>query len=188
LADQSEPDPIAVLFDRHYGAMYRYLRRRVGLPLAEDLASQVFAEALRSRARYDPAQPGAGAPWLYGIAHNLLRQHLRTEQRQLRAYARTGVDPLVADDTDAVVARVDAAAVGPKLAAALADLRSGDRDVLLLFAWADLGYGEIASALGLPLGTVSSRLSRARRHLREAFETRLPSSDGGRMEALDERT
>jgi DNA-directed RNA polymerase specialized sigma24 family protein len=66
---------------------------------AEDLAAQTFSEALRSRARY-PGRAAAG-PWLYGIAHNLLRGHRRAEERQLRAYARTGVDPAAELDVEA---------------------------------------------------------------------------------------
>ena len=71
------------------------------------------------------------------------------------------------DDAGDVDRRLDALAAGPVLAAALADLRSDEREVLLLFAWADLGYEEIAAALGIPTGTVRSRLSRARRRVRE---------------------
>jgi RNA polymerase sigma factor (sigma-70 family) len=150
------------LFDLHYPALHRYLHRRVGPVLAEDLAAQTFTEALHS---HDPARADP-VPWLYGIAHNLLRRHHRQERRQLRAFARSSADLVVADDTDAIAARLDAANQGPNLAAALAALNARDRDVLLLFAWAGLDYGGIASALGIPTGTVRSRLHRARRQVR----------------------
>jgi RNA polymerase sigma-70 factor (ECF subfamily) len=153
------------IFDRHFAEIDRYLSRRVGWVLADEIASEVFVVAFRSRGRYDPAAANA-RPWLFGIAANLARRHWRTERRRLRAYARTGLDPLC-DDTDDSDRRLDALAAGPVLAAALASLRADEREVLLLFAWADLGYEEIATALGVPVGTVRSRLSRARRRVRE---------------------
>ncbi len=95
---------------------------------------------------------------------------MRAERRQLAAYARHGVDPLA--DADAAVAfamadsRADSAAVSAKLAQILAAMADRDRDVLLLFAWADMSYAEIGQALEIPVGTVRSRLHRARRQLR----------------------
>ena len=153
------------IFDRHFAEIDRYLSRRVGWVLADEIASEVFVIAFRSRGRYDPAAADA-RPWLFGIAANLARRHWRTERRRLRAYARTGIDPLC-DDADESDRRLDALAAGPVLAAALAALRPDEREVLLLFAWADLGYEEIAAALGVPVGTVRSRLSRARGRVRE---------------------
>jgi RNA polymerase sigma factor (sigma-70 family) len=67
--------------------------------------------------------------------------------------------------------------VGPALAAALAALEAGDRDVLLLVALADLGNREVAQALGIPYGTVGSRLNRARKRLREALGGANPAAD-----------
>jgi RNA polymerase sigma-70 factor (ECF subfamily) len=184
LAGRTEPEEFAALFDQYYPRLHRYLHRRVGPALAEDLAAQTFAEALRSRGRY-PGRADA-APWLYGIAHNLLRGHRRAEQRQLRAYARTGIDPATELDTDAVADRADAASLGPRLAATLARLRAKDREVLLLFAWEGLGYQEIADALGIPVGTVRSRLSRSRKRVRDqlAGAVHTPTTDfiGGSRE------
>jgi RNA polymerase sigma-70 factor (ECF subfamily) len=164
-ASASDPRSFAAIFDRHFADIDRYLARRVGASLADDLAADTFVVAFRSRARYDPAAPDA-RPWLFGIAANLLRRHWRTERRRLRAYARTGIDPLweEADDADR---RIDALAAGRALAGALASLSAAEREVLLLFAWADLSYDEIASALGIPVGTVRSRLSRGRARVRE---------------------
>lgn len=140
----------------------------MGLELADDLASETFVVAFRRRATYDRSRPDA-RPWLFGIATHLLRHHYRTERRKLAAYAKTGVDPVVASDPgfDAAEDRAQAKALGPALARALAPLRPGDRDALLLLAWADLSYQEIAEALGIPIGTVRSRLARARRQVRE---------------------
>ena len=159
-----EPAAFEAVFDRHYDAIHGYLRRRLDAPIAEELAAETFAHALRGVSRYDDQRPDA-LPWLYGIAANLARRHRRTEVRRLKAYARTGRDPLHDEHADAP-ARLDAAAAGPRLAAALAALKHDDRETLLLFAWAELSYEEIARALRVPVGTVRSRLHRARRALR----------------------
>jgi RNA polymerase sigma-70 factor (ECF subfamily) len=153
------------IFDRHFAEIHRYLGRRVGAGLADEIAAETFAVAFRLRDRYDRHALDS-RPWLFGIAANLIRRHWRTERRRLRAYARTGVDPIW-DESSEVERRVDALAAGPQLAAALASLSGGEREVLLLFAWADLSYEEISAALGIPAGTVRSRLSRARAHVRE---------------------
>lgn len=162
----ADPARFAALFDRHFGPIHRYLRRRVGGELADDLAAETFVEAFRVRHRFDGKERSA-RPWLYGIAANLLRHHRREERRRLMAYARTGVDPVSADEFEAADSRADAKALGPKLALALASLRGGDRDVLLLFVWEYLTYEQIALALDVPVGTVRSRLHRARRRVRE---------------------
>jgi RNA polymerase sigma factor (sigma-70 family) len=164
----SGPDPgqFALIFDRHFAAIHRYLHRRVGRELAEDLAAETFAVALRRRAGYDPHRADA-RPWLFGIAANLLRHHRRTERRQLVAYARTGADRVSEGGFEAADERVDADAAGPALAGALGALKPWDREVLLLHAWADLTYQEIADALSIPVGTVRSRLARARGRVRE---------------------
>jgi RNA polymerase sigma factor (sigma-70 family) len=165
-ASESEPHVFATIFDRHYDAVHRYLARRVGVDVTDDLAAEAFTEAFDVRARFDIARPDA-RPWLFGIATNLLRHHHRSEARRLRAYARVDRPPDT-DEADGVIdARLDAHRAGPMIATALAQLTPDERDVLLLFAWADLRYEEIAVALQIPIGTVRSRLSRARGRLRE---------------------
>jgi RNA polymerase sigma-70 factor (ECF subfamily) len=109
-------------------------------------------------------------PWLYGIAANLVRHRWRKERRMLRAYAHTGVDPVL-DGEDTAIERVDAEVRKRDLADALAALRPDEREILLLHAWADLTDSEIAAALGLPVGTVKSRLSRTRDRLRNQLST-----------------
>ncbi len=163
-ASWSQPHRFGVIFDRHFDVIYRYLASRVGAELADDLASEVFSVAFRRRSSYDDARDDA-RPWLYGIATNLLRRHRRVEQRQLRAYARSDL-PTEDFDSTAVIARVDAGAQKAAIAIALAALKSGDRDVLILFSGADQSYQDIAEALGIPVGTVRSRLNRARRIVR----------------------
>jgi RNA polymerase sigma factor (sigma-70 family) len=140
----------------------------VGSGLADELASETFLRAFERRTRYDVSQPDA-RPWLYGIATNLLRRHARSEARRREAYARVvqreGVDEVM----ESVADRLDAAARGPALQSALSRLRTGDRDTLLLFALTDLDYEGIAIATGVPVGTVRSRLHRARRHVTAAL-------------------
>lgn len=164
-ASLADPAAFVALFDRHADQINRYLRRRVGSDTADELTSETFAQAFEHRARFDGRRADA-RPWLYGIAHNLLRHHYRTEERDLRAYARTGIDPTQhALDTSA--GTLDGAPSTLELADALAQLSSEERDVLLLIAWGELDYNEVADALGIPLGTVRSRLNRARRRIRE---------------------
>jgi RNA polymerase sigma factor (sigma-70 family) len=163
------PASFAGLFDRHHGELYRYLRRRAGPSLAADIAAETFLTAFARRDRYRPDGQGV-RPWLYGIAHNLLRKHSRGERRQWLAYARHGempdVDPSAADAFGDADRRADAAAAAARIGPVLAGLPAGDRDVLLLFAWADMSYADIASTLQIPVGTVRSRLYRARQQLR----------------------
>jgi RNA polymerase sigma factor (sigma-70 family) len=166
VASCAEPATFSAVFDRHFPAIHRYLRRRVGAEAADDLAADTFVQALRSRHRYDGSQPDA-RPWLYGIAANILRHHHRQERRRLLAYTRAGIDRSFSDEHELVDSRADAQSAGPRLALALAALRRDDREVLLLFAWADLSYEEIANALAIPVGTVRSRMNRARRRVRE---------------------
>jgi RNA polymerase sigma-70 factor (ECF subfamily) len=150
-------------FAAEFAPLHRYLARRLGASAADDLAAETFAVAFRNWDRLDPDRPVR--PWLYGIAANLVRHHWRKERRMLRAYARTGVDPVFAEEDEAVE-RADAEARHRELATALAALRRDEREILLLHAWAELTDSEIADALGVPAGTVKSRLSRTREKLR----------------------
>jgi RNA polymerase sigma factor (sigma-70 family) len=150
-------------FEEEFASLHRYLARRVGGSAADELAAETFAVAFRSWDRLDRERPVR--PWLYGIAANLMRHHWRKERRMLRAYARSGVDPVFAEDDEAVE-RTDAGAQHRELAAALAGLRRDEREILLLHAWAELTDAEIAAALDVPVGTVKSRLSRTREKLR----------------------
>ncbi|HYK70664.1 MAG TPA: RNA polymerase sigma factor [Streptosporangiaceae bacterium] len=162
----SDPEQFAIVAHRHAAAITRYVTRRLGTDAAEDVASETFLVAFRQRAGYS----GDGRdclPWLYGIATRLCHRHWRSETKQLRLLARTGADPVTEPFTDRVDAQVTASAVKPRLAAALSRLPKPQRDALLLQAWADLTYDQIARATGVQLGTVQSRISRARRRLRE---------------------
>ncbi|MFE2533573.1 RNA polymerase sigma factor [Streptomyces sp. NPDC059371] len=163
-----QPELFGELYHRHAGAIHRYAARRLGEQLAEDITADAFLSAFRTRSRYDLTRPNA-QPWLYGIAANLIGKQRRAEVRVLRAMARVGHDPIADAWTDRSDSRVTAQAAQAPLAGALAALSAGDRHVLLLVAWADLSYQEVAEALCIPVGTVRSRLNRARRKIRLAL-------------------
>lgn len=152
-------------FATHGPQIYRYAARRLGPSTAEDITATVFVEAWASRETFDPER-GSGRAWLFGIATNLISRHHRSERRQLRAFARTGVDPVATEGLDDVVDRLAAEAQGPTIARALLRLRSVDRDLFWLSVAGDLTYAEMAEITGVPIGTVRSRLSRARAQLR----------------------
>ena len=160
-----EPAAFADLFDRHADGVHGYLAWRLGREAADDLLAETFALAFQHRRRYDVARADA-RPWLFGIATNLVGRHRRQEARRLRALARCEPPRGEEDAAERVIARLSADAVRPQLAAAIARLPVRYRDVLLLHAWAELNHQEIATALGVPAGTVRSRLSRARARLR----------------------
>lgn len=168
----SEPKTFEVLFDRHFGAVHRYLHRRAGRDIADELTAETFALAFERRATCRASD--SVLPWLYGIATNLLRRRRRVERRQLDAYARSGVNDWVAYDHEA--ARVEDSSRTAQLARALAAMKPRERDALLLYAVADLSYEEIASALEVPVGTVATWLHRAREAARRELATADPNA------------
>jgi RNA polymerase sigma-70 factor, ECF subfamily len=172
-----EPDCFAVLFDRHAAAIYRYIARRLGPDAADDLVSEAFLIAFQRRGSYDRAQTNA-RPWLFGIATNLISRRRRDEARFLRAIARTRVTPDAGPGAEQVTERVDAQALRGQLAAALASLSGPHRDTLLLIA-SGLSHQEVARALGVPIGTVASRLARARRKVRAVLGGNNPGRGEG---------
>jgi RNA polymerase sigma-70 factor (ECF subfamily) len=162
-----DPDQFAVIYDRYFVEVYRYVASRLGQDVAEDLAAETFLVAFRKRDRFDPAR-GRVRPWLYGIATIVVGQHRREETRRYRALAKAGGRALesVESHDDRVADAVTARRLGQQLAAGLAGLGHGDRDVLLLVAISELSHQEVALALDIPYGTVGSRLNRARKALR----------------------
>jgi RNA polymerase sigma factor (sigma-70 family) len=151
----------AIVYDRHHRDIHRFARARVGVDLADDVASKTFVVAFRQRGGYELSRPDA-RPWLFGIAVNLVHRHRRTEQRRLRALARVAADGRTIGERGEL--RID-----PGLAAALLALSSAERNLILLHAWAGLSYEQLADALSLPLGTVRSRLHRTSLKLRLAI-------------------
>jgi RNA polymerase sigma factor (sigma-70 family) len=162
-ASFEEPDAFEIVFRRHYQAIRAYLQRRLGTDIGEELAAQTFLVAISKRSAYDFAYPSA-KPWLFAIATNLLRHHVRDETRHLRKLAEQIPTDTHGDDEDD---RLSAIRLQPLLAEAIAKLRGPDRDALLLFSLADMSYEDISVTLGIPIGTVRSRIHRARALMRE---------------------
>lgn len=164
---REEPRWFGVVFDRHFVTIHRYLARRVGAS-ADDLAGEVFRVAFERRASFDSSAFDSARPWLYGIATNLVHRDRRTEERRLRALQRVAARTRSCEDWfDLVDERLDADAAMQSVARAFGRLPDADRDALVLFAVEGLSYNEVAAALDIPVGTVRSRISRARLRLRE---------------------
>jgi len=165
---RSRPEAFTAVFDRHAPHIHRYLARRLGDQAADDLVGEVFLVAFRRRDRYDPLRRDA-RPWLYGIATNLVAQHRRDEARAVRLRTALAPGAVAVDQEDQVATDLTAAALRGTLLSALAALSPGDRDVLLLVAQEELTYEQVAAALEIPVGTVRSRLHRARTVVRAAL-------------------
>lgn len=165
-----QPELVAVLYQRHAPAVFRFLARRAGPSAAEDLLSEVFVAALDARKRVVPHASGSALPWLYGIAANVLRRHLRCR-------ARTGaVTRDLEMDWDAVDARLDAEAQRSRLHTALEALSAGERELLLLVAWEGLSPTQAAEALGIGKVAARSRLHRARQRALHALAAEPPDA------------
>lgn len=162
---------LAALFDRHVDAVYTYcFRRTASWHLAEDATSTVFLELWRGRSRIQE-HDGSALPWIYGIARNVCRSSDRSARRLTRAlyrlpHAESLAETDVAED---VARRVDSEREMARVLAAVDLLPAHERDVLELVAWAGLSYEATAIALSVPIGTVRSRLSRARAHLTDSL-------------------
>lgn len=153
------------IFDRHLRTIYNYCYRRTSSrTAAEDLASAVFLEAWRHRRRAIEVD-GTILPWLYGIATNLCRNHLRSQRRHDAAVRRLQLVDAPAADQETL----DRMAAEDRLRRALqrvAVLPARDQDVFFLVCWQELTYEQAAASLGIPVGTVRSRMARVRQQLR----------------------
>jgi RNA polymerase sigma factor (sigma-70 family) len=166
-ASLAAPACFGTIFDRHATVLHRYLVRRLGPDDADGMVADVFRIAFEKRASYDLGRVTA-RPWLYGIATNLLAKHRRSEARRLHATARLiARQPPPVDEAEVVSGAVDAVDQWQRVAVALTQLPEAERDVLILHVWEGLPYVDVADAVGIPVGTVRSRLNRARRRLRE---------------------
>ncbi len=161
---RQDPQQFTEVHDRYFRPVYLYVAGRLDAQTAEDIAAETFLVAFDHRDRFDPGRGGL-RPWLFGIATNLVARHRRKEVRHYRALARVEVESASDSHECRVVASVTAQQVGPQVARALTELSRGERDVLLLVALGQLGYDEVAQALGISPGTVGSRLTRARKKL-----------------------
>jgi RNA polymerase sigma factor (sigma-70 family) len=183
-----DPEAFRVLFDDHAQAVYNHAYRLTGnWSTAEDVVSLTYLEAWRLRARVE-VDPEAGSlrPWVLGVATNVARNVRRAARRHQAALARLPAVDAVPDHADEVAARVDDRRRVARTMAALASLRTAEREVLALCVWSGLDYAEAARALGIPIGTVRSRLSRARAKLAHRLgESREPPPCPGQV--LDDR-
>jgi RNA polymerase sigma factor (sigma-70 family) len=159
------------LFDRHADRIYSYcFRRTASWAMAEDATSTVFLEAWRSRERAQ-AYGDEALPWLYGIATNVCRNLTRSQRRHAAAVRRLPRPPDGPDHADDVGGRVDSERTMARIAEEMAALPERDREVIALVVWSGLSYEQAARALGVPVGTVRSRLARARARLGAALTT-----------------
>jgi RNA polymerase sigma factor (sigma-70 family) len=165
-----EPEAFGLIYDRHAATLLRFLGRRAGAKVAEGLVGELFRVAFERRKTFDGSRASA-LPWLYGIGSNLLLKHRRGEARRLRANARMAASSKTTD-ARASAAALDARLLFPRVADAIAALPDDERAALMLFAWEELPYQSVAEALELPIGTVRSRLNRARARLRELLESK----------------
>ena len=163
------PDRFGELYHRYATVLYGYACQRVGTAEAEDLVAETFLAAFAQRHRYDLKRSSA-KPWLFGILTNKIARHGRSERIHYRGYARSWQAPVVDGVDERIVEQVTARAQRARLATALCRLSRADRSVLLLVAWGQLSYDEVAEAMSIPVGTVRSRLNRARRKVREALD------------------
>jgi RNA polymerase sigma factor (sigma-70 family) len=152
----SQPDLFGELYSRHGLAVRRYVVSRAGVASGEDLAAEVFIRAFRARAKCR-AENDTALPWLLGVANHVISDHRRVERRRLAALELSAKQNEVAAGPDVGLA--------PEVVRALRRLAATDRDTLLLMVWGELSRDEVAAALAVPVGTVDSRISRARKRL-----------------------
>lgn len=179
----------AALYEAHVDAIHAYAARRIGRELAADVTAETFRIAIDQRHSFDPER-GSARAWLFGIATNLIRRHWRTEERRSRAMARSVPHgdqrgDQTGDSIDRVAERVDAGSDARAALAAVAELEPADRELLVLIVWEELRHDEVAEVLGIPIGTVRSRLHRVRRQLRRSMsETTIADGAGARSRTM----
>jgi RNA polymerase sigma-70 factor, ECF subfamily len=180
LAASGEAGAFGVLFERHGRAVYNFcFRRTANWAAAEDLTSIVFLEAWRRRSEVR-LKDGRALPWLLGVATNVVRNRWRSERRHRAALARLPLER-DADFADDVDGRLDDERRMRTTLRAVVKLPRREQEVIALCAWGGLSYEDAALALRIPVGTVRSRLSRARARLREL-------GDGDGHESDDDET
>jgi RNA polymerase sigma-70 factor, ECF subfamily len=175
----SAPDAFAVLYDQHAQAVYRYAAGLTGnWSAAEDVVSLTFLEAWRLPQTVTP-DGGSLRPWLLGIAVNVTRNQARAARRHRAAMSRLPPPPSLPDFADELTGRLDDRDRLAAVRAAVRGLPPRERDVLIC-VWSGLSSAEAAQALGVPEGTVRTRLSRARRRLRALTDHAGPQARRGK--------
>lgn len=173
-----DPRAFAEIFDRHHEGIYRFAWTRAGADRADDLAAEVFRIAFERRHDYDPDYPSA-KPWLFGIASRLAKQAHRDTARRDDARTRMTDGHRQSPASDPV-RHLDERPGSSPAGRAVQQLSERDREPLLLFAWGDLTYQEIARTLDIPVGTVRSRIHRARQQLRRHLAETAPETTARR--------
>lgn len=158
LRSATDPAAFGHLYQRHGVAVRRYVASRVGIANGEDLAAEVFIRAFRTREKCR-AEHGSARPWLLGVANHVIGDHRRIERRRLAAIERLLVE------RDEAARNADDLGLTAEVIGALRRLPASHRDALLLMVWGELSRDEVAAALGVPVGTVNSRIARARKRL-----------------------
>jgi RNA polymerase sigma-70 factor, ECF subfamily len=168
-AAETNPEAFGELYQRHARAVFAFCARRTGdLALAEDLTSVVFLEAWRRRRSV--ALTGASAlPWLLGTANNVVRNQRRSLRRHRAALLRLPTDGATPSRDDEAIDRIDAQRTLAAALRAVDRLPAKQQDAVNLVLWSGLSYEEAALALGVPIGTVRSRIARARTTLGESL-------------------
>jgi RNA polymerase sigma-70 factor (ECF subfamily) len=184
LAGRTDPDAFGELYERHARAVFALCARRTGdIALADDLTSIVFLEAWRRRRSVTLSGPSA-LPWLLGTAVNVSRNSQRSLRRYRTALRRLPRDEIVATFEDDAIEYVDAQHALAETMGAIAQLPEIERDVVMLVLSSGLSYADAAQALGVPIGTVRSRLARARIKLGDLLTDKEADGDdreGGEM-------
>ncbi|QIK62912.1 sigma-70 family RNA polymerase sigma factor [Leucobacter viscericola] len=181
---RDRPGEFGKLYDRHARAVFRYIASRLGAEQADDLTGETFLVAFERRERYDATFHSA-LPWLLGIATRLIRRRRRDEVALWRLTAASqglggeGTVHAIHDPFLDTEDRIDAGLAVSSIAGVIAKLPKRDRDVLTLAAWSELDSAGIAEALKIPVGTVRSRLHRARKIIRTHLDVdHTPSVEG----------
>lgn len=165
---QGDPEAFGELYERHVDAVLNHCFRRTGSwQLAEDLTSSVFLETWRRRHVLELDTGASMLPWLLGTANNVIRHQMRSLLRHRRALARLPQSLTDPDHSEEAAARIDAEAHMQRVLVAMKRLTLVEQEVIALCVWAGLEYADAAVAMGIPIGTVRSRLARARERLRE---------------------
>lgn len=159
---RNDPDAFGELYRRHARAVYAWFRARTDSTSASELTAETFAQAALSLRRFRDEARGSAAPWLFGIARNLLRRFYERESVERRARTKLGMPIRSYElDVDEIVSSVDAERAASAVASALDELPATQRDALELRVVHELPYEAVASRLGCSEVAARIRVTRA---------------------------
>jgi RNA polymerase sigma-70 factor, ECF subfamily len=171
-AARKDPQVFKEFYDRYALMIGFWLRRRTGNDdIAADLTAETFAQAWLSLRRFKGTETDSGAPWLFGIARNLLGTYLRRRRVEIAGRQKLGM-PInqLDEDFERVEERLTAGAIAPQVGDAFATLPTEQREALELRAIDQLSYADVASRLGCSENAARLRVSRALGRLRESLQ------------------